>query len=256
MNEQSSAFDELDNQIFLAEESLTEISFNRNSKGIISKNLPETRALELLTKSPKHQYLLKHPVFMSFMWLKWERIHHTYSGNLRFYTLFTYILTWFIFDKFGYDRTDKGENSLIFIVTGFIFIFLMISIIKAFCTVEKELSNMTRIIFLIIETLAIVGCLSLIMTLEAMKQELHLNIFLLVFTIILIFREAFQLLLSVKKYICQKENWIEILMISLIIFILIPHTNQEISRILSGFVIVLSWADLIILIAKHPNMTR
>ena len=143
MNEQSFAVDELDNQIFLAEESLTEISLNHNSKGIVSKNLPETRALELLTKSPKHQYLLKHPVFMSFMWLKWERIHHTYSGNLRFYTLFTYILTWFIFDKFGYDRTDKGENSLIFVVTGFIFIFLMISIIKAFCTVEKELSNLT-----------------------------------------------------------------------------------------------------------------
>ena len=45
-------------------------------------------------------------------------------------------------------------------------------------------------------------------------------------------------------------------MIGLIIFIMIPEPNQEISRILSGFVIVLSWADLIVLIAKHPNLTR
>ena len=64
-------------------------------------NLPETRALELLTKSPDHQHLLKHPVLTSFLSLKWERIHRMYNQNLRMYLLFIYILTWYIFKKFG-----------------------------------------------------------------------------------------------------------------------------------------------------------
>ena len=33
-------------------------------------------------------------------------------------------------------------------------------------------------------------------------------------------------------------------------------TEDELSRILSGFVIVLSWTELIVLVAKHPNMRR
>ena len=55
--------------------------------------------------------LLKHPVIASFMWLKWEQIRRFYNTYLRFYFMFIYILTWYIFEEFG----GKEQNYNIFV---------------------------------------------------------------------------------------------------------------------------------------------
>ena len=50
--------------------------------------------------SKSHRHLLKHPVITSFLWCKWTRIRRFFNRNLRFYLLFVYVLTWYIFDEF------------------------------------------------------------------------------------------------------------------------------------------------------------
>ena len=241
----------------------------------------------MLTQSPIHLHLLKHPVLMSFLMLKWQKIHRTYSVNLRFFTLFTYIVTRYIFEDC--DFANKGQKTsetvALFIVSMLLVIDLMLSTIRDLIYLiilkRKGERSWRSFPFFILEAFVIIGSPLIIISFDFMKtihlteQEIYkfreheepwtyngvemsyiLSGFLFLFVVILTCREIFQSLLSVKKYVCQKENWIEILMIGLIIFIMIPEPNQEISRILSGFVIVLSWADLIVLIAKHPNLTR
>jgi hypothetical protein len=49
----------------------------------------------------EHRYLLKHPVISSFLWFKWQLMRRYFNRNLRFYILFTFLLTWFIFGSWG-----------------------------------------------------------------------------------------------------------------------------------------------------------
>ena len=70
--------------------------------------LPETESLWHIGQSKSHRHLLKHPVITSFLWCKWTRIRRFFNRNLRFYLLFVYVLTWYIFDEF--DEDDFFSN--------------------------------------------------------------------------------------------------------------------------------------------------
>ena len=61
--------------------------------------LPETDTLWYLRQSQRHRHLMKHPVITSFLWLKWHRIRRFFNRNLRFYALFVFCLTWYIFAR-------------------------------------------------------------------------------------------------------------------------------------------------------------
>ena len=74
--------------------------------------LPETDALWHMGQSKEHRHLLKHPVITSFLWLKWQRIRKIFNRNLRFYMLFVFILTWYIFEKFGGRTKGPSEDGL------------------------------------------------------------------------------------------------------------------------------------------------
>ena len=63
-------------------------------------------------QSKEHRHLLKHPVITSFLWLKWQRIRKTFNRNMRFYVLFVFILTWYIFEKFGGRTSGLSEDGL------------------------------------------------------------------------------------------------------------------------------------------------
>ena len=97
--------------------------------------LPETEALWHMGQSKEHRHLLKHPVITSFLWLKWARIRPFFNRNLRFYCLFVYLLTWYIFENFGglgLKQQDISQNTIPFfyglfvvfsiVMTGFILI--------------------------------------------------------------------------------------------------------------------------------------
>ena len=66
---------------------------------------------------------------------------------------------------------------------------------------------------------------------------------------------------SLKRYLISPENWLEMSMICLVGCILwIPDESMEepckIKRHLAAVAIILSWAELITLVARHPRLSR
>lgn len=75
------------------------------------------------------------------------------------------------------------------------------------------------------------------------------------FLILLVLRECFEMLVSMKRYLSSFENWIEVAIIILASTILLTEgANFELNRLLSAISIVLSWAVLIVLIGRHPKL--
>ena len=82
---------------------------------------------------------------------------------------------------------------------------------------------------------------------------------LIVLTLMLIVREFFQLTVSLRRYIVSPENWIEVSVLVLTVMIVHPDTDvntEDLKKHLSAIAIVLSWAEAITLIGKHPTLTR
>ena len=235
----------------------------------------EMKTLKFLAQSSKQQHLLKHPVIMSFLWLKWHKINWIYRANQRFTVLFTYITTRFIFENCGLARSRKNFYTIVLsqIFLIFLVLNLIISIIKEFCRCLSGVSFI-YLICLTIEAVVMIGCPVLIIIFEFMSWDLRLNLFLFAFTVILTFRELVQLILGMKKYVTNISNWIEILLIALtysimsiydgglIKFILSEQSQNydldktEYHQIISGFIIILSWAELFSLATKHPELSR
>ena len=81
------------------------------------------------------------------------------------------------------------------------------------------------------------------------------------FTIIITIREVCQMMVNITGYLFNKENWIEILFLGMIYYIIFNLWSEmgeynPLSRILSSIVLVLSWTELIILVFRHPILTR
>ena len=74
-----------------------------------------------------------------------------------------------------------------------------------------------------------------------------------------------QMAVSLKRYVLEVENWIEVATIVLTSVILFYNSSDDglgedneddLRRHLAAIVIVLSWAELITLVGKHPKLTR
>ena len=73
--------------------------------------LPETESLWYMSQSKHHRHLLQHPVIMSFLWLKWQRIRGYFNRNVRFYLMFVVCLSWYIFERFGGISSRMTRND-------------------------------------------------------------------------------------------------------------------------------------------------
>ena len=111
--------------------------------------------------------------------------------------------------------------------------------------------------------------LGLVLILCFASQSLWLA--LLICTALLAIREFFQVAVSLRRYLLSPENWIELTTILCICVILfMPDTDfrssnawreyaeesKMLKRHLSAIAIVLSWAELITLVGKHPKLSR
>merc|ERR1719495_1117924 len=79
--------------------------------------------------------------------------------------------------------------------------------------------------------------------------------------IILACRELLQMAASLKRYFLSLENLLEVAMLSSLGFLLFDPDNSEdckceVKRHVASIVILLSWIELIILVAKHPKLAR
>merc|ERR1711997_1085925 len=102
-----------------------------------------------------------------------------------------------------------------------------------------------------VDLLMIAGCSS-ILILD--QQQLQIPVWVLVVVISL--RELLQLAVSLKRYITSVENWLEVIMLVVVVSILLNNTQERLllNRHLAAIAIVLSWAELITLIGRHPKL--
>merc|ERR1719510_1137517 len=72
----------------------------------------------------------------------------------------------------------------------------------------------------------------------------------------LVAREVIQLAVSVKRYISSPENALEMIMIGLVLWIITQNTEENVllNRHLAAIALVLSWAEMITLIGRHPKL--
>ncbi len=75
-------------------------------------------------------------------------------------------------------------------------------------------------------------------------------------------REVCQMSASLKRYLVSPENWLEMTMIAMVGFVLwhpddqLGEANCSVKRHLAAVALVLSWAELITLVARHPRLAR
>ena len=68
-------------------------------------------------------------------------------------------------------------------------------------------------------------------------------------------RELTQAFSNWRRYVCDRENWLEITMLSLILgYLAALFSNPEISAHLAAVSVLLAWAELALLIGRFPNI--
>jgi len=230
--------------------------------------LPETEPLWYMSQSKDHRHLLKHPVITSFLWYKWQRIRRYFNRNLRFFSSFVFLLTWYIFINYGGTANSKAPDLfwyVLFVVFSCAMVFFIlkdwIAEIRNYQRNQKmKLSGggsesrccmITSLFFSSwIEAIFIV-----ILVLVIIIGSSCLKFVLFGFLIILLLREGFEMLVSMKRYISSFENWIEFAIITLASIILLTEgANFELNRHFAAILIVLSWAELIVMIGRHPKL--
>ena len=200
---------------------------------------------------------------------KWRRIYGYFNRNLRFYVMFVFCSTWYIFERFG-GATFKSNPEEAFCEElsskfeprdkiGFWYILFSVH-----CALQAlfMITDWNRDIFSRHESKfggSKFGCIFNVFFatwLETLTLGLMLVVLLfstsalwLVITLLLVLlmaRELFQMSVSLKRYACTPENWLEIWVIGFMGFILwfpdhLLADPCEVKRHLAAVTIVASW---------------
>lgn len=184
----------------------------------------ETEPLLYISQSRDLRYLLKHPIFTSFLDLKWHHIRILFYINLIFYILFVAFLTLYILLSYGKSPiSDSGRDSdNTTVVSRDV---TEESVGEALAFVRDNMSGIWRVLSI-------------------------------VFLILLILREVFQLVVSRSKYFRSPENYLEFLILTTSASILFSEWVHHNARPhFSAIAILLSWAELVLLIGRHPRLS-
>jgi len=233
-----------------------------------SHALPETEPLWYMSQSKEHRHLLKHPVITSFLWYKWQRIRRYFNRNLRFFSTFVFLLTWYIFSHYG-GITNTKAPDLFWYFSFIVFSCVMFLFILKDWTAEIKNYQRNQKLKLTGESTESSCCLIMNLFFSSWIEAIFMVVLILViiigssclkfilfgFIILLVLRECFEMLVSMKRYLSSFENWIEFTIIILASIILFTEGNNfELNRHFAAIIIVLSWAELIVMIGRHPKL--
>ncbi|XP_065203442.1 transient receptor potential cation channel protein painless-like [Planococcus citri] len=155
--------------------------------------------------------LYKHPLTKSLLYLKWHLVRKYYYVNLAFYLSFCLALSTYIFQIQHCPPSSTNFNDSASTNT----------------TTDRGASS--------------IPC------------DVSLWTWLITFLlyIVLILRELCQFSVSIRRYIGMPENWLEMMMVVVIGFLITNDTNTH----LSAIAILTSWIGLILLLGKQPSFS-
>ncbi|XP_063222107.1 transient receptor potential cation channel protein painless-like [Bacillus rossius redtenbacheri] len=190
-------------------------SIQEKNKEYLKNSTPEIGPLLYIGRSKQLRHLLTHPVFSSFMYLKWQSFQYFFYINLFLYLLFVILLSIYILCDYANFPVEEGNENVLHNKTVH----------------DAGVSNKTSV-------------------------KSYIWGFLVVFEILLIAREMFQLLVSPKRYFRSPENYMELLLIVLTSIIIFSDIqSQNIRTNLSAYGILLSYAELVLLLGRHPKLS-
>ncbi|XP_018573375.1 transient receptor potential cation channel protein painless [Anoplophora glabripennis] len=105
-----------------------------NLNHIVTRELvTETEVISYMSKAPEFRYLLKHPVVVSFLFVKWHCIRWLFYTNLAFYIAFVlslvvYIFVWYA--NFSNTENSSFENFVANLSYGIFFLTYIILIFR------------------------------------------------------------------------------------------------------------------------------
>ncbi|XP_049777110.1 transient receptor potential cation channel protein painless-like [Schistocerca cancellata] len=202
-----------------------------NTSGHISP-VPESNPLLYISRSKDLRHLLKHPIFTSFLTLKWYSIRPMFYVNLFFYFLFVMLMTVYILVFYDYSD-EASENTSDGPIPAPTTSNLIVNSSNKVQKAEAQDSNI-----------------------DESQSPVIISIILSVLLIVLIVRELFQFVMWPKRYICNWENYLEILLIIFSSMVLFGNVqDMNLRPHLSALTILLSWAELVLLIGRHPSLS-
>ena len=202
-----------------------------------------------MANSTKHQHLLKHPVIVLFLMIKWKHLNFVYSFNLLFYLTFVAFITTFIYYVYDRSMTDDQLQLQIRCAQGI-----------------GALNDLPVNVLKVLEGHALKSVCGRLPAPYCDDQGIlhypdtvgQLWNIVSVLLGILIAREAYQLSFSFSKYFSRVVNWLELILIGLTSIMLFEGThecNLEKKRIVAALLILISWSVLYTMFLRHPKFT-
>ena len=183
----------------------------------------EPEPLLYIGQSRDLRHLLKHPILESFLYVNWQHMRKFYYFNFFFYSLFVAVLTVYILLWYGKPHVaDSYKDSV------------NTSINSSHTTTESVTENVS--------------------TFKYIASGFWWA--LLIVFLALLTRELLQLFVFTSKYFKNPENYLEfILLITSAAILFSDWVHDHARPHFSAVAILLSWAELGLLIGRHPNVS-
>ncbi|XP_066995214.2 transient receptor potential cation channel protein painless [Anabrus simplex] len=203
--------------------------------------VPECQPLLYISRIPDLRRLLKHPIFTSFLELKWRGIRPFFYINLAFYLLFVTLMTIYILLVYEYspetDMLPVSDSST--------------ESVSDKLREGSVLDNKTNLPGKNGNNGTTTDNSSCLWTPGDAMWAILVFYFLC-----LVIRELFQLVVSPLHYVRSPENYLEIFLIISSGLVLFYRCADSTTRPhLSAITILLSWAELVLLIGRHPRLS-
>lgn len=101
---------------------------DEENNGFHQDNLgPETEVVFYMSQAPEFKHLLKHPIIVSLLFMKWHKIRWIFYINLLFYILFTLSLIFYIFTYYAnFSENESGASRFFYVILAVTFFILII----------------------------------------------------------------------------------------------------------------------------------
>ncbi|KAL1506300.1 hypothetical protein ABEB36_005690 [Hypothenemus hampei] len=136
-----------------------------NKSNIQREFVAETEVISFISTSSEHKHLLKHPVLVSFLFIKWLQIQWLFWTNLAFYITFFLSLVVYIFSDYA-NFSDKEKSSFTVLLANLSYVCLGLTLIILICRelfqvfvahkkYFKNLENYVEVILIVITAMIV-----------------------------------------------------------------------------------------------------
>lgn len=123
----------------------------------VEQLVEETAVIAYMSRAPEFKHLLKHPIIVTFLFMKWYRICWLFYTNLTFYITFVLSLIVYIFSYYQDDDNNNDINALASISWTILILTFIVLLIREFFQIAvsstkyfKNFENYIEIILIII----------------------------------------------------------------------------------------------------------